>query len=100
MDVTKEEAAEFDRIKAERDAKRALDAKPFTELTDSQKIDRLVEELRAMRHLNSRIYTLEERLITLEDHRHDTSTGELLFKKQWRNSSGGLVAANTRDRLA
>lgn len=57
-------------------AKQELDAKPFNELTDSQKIDRVVEHIESMKqsiaYTQRTINRLERSVRTLKKHTHTT----------------------------
>lgn len=82
-------------------AMKELANKPFAELTSDQKIDRLVEEIRQMRHLNSRIYGLEEQLRKMQ--KHDHVNGKVVIELTDNYGLGGLSTGSigqTRDRLS
>lgn len=80
----------------------ALRNKKFAELTDSQKIDRLLEAVRNMRYWPSRVSQLESRLRQFETHQHGID-GKAMLPTQNIFSGGmecGSVGSSMMDPLA
>lgn len=83
-------------------AQRELDAKPFSEVSDTEKINRLVRTIREMewgtRNLIGRIGNLEQALYLMKYHSHnETGVVIAMDKTQVSNTPSGLSGVAMAD---